>query len=196
MTDVWLNIPQSVVGNITPNERLDLIDLYQYGLLACIEAPMGDTIRLTTLQPTYMQLRTSKVSTTQVKMIGKGRKLIYVVVKSIEAPTPNSHIEIYNAQWEQLPTEKYLTLPTVATFFNKSTPPTPKLLSYVTLPFIQYTLCDDNNDIIATASFISTLDINIQPTFEAQCSSNLLLKWKGRKWEKPQPLSPADKPQQ
>lgn len=193
MTDMWLTIPQSIIGPISKNERLDLTDLYLFGAEAHIASPMGDTIKLTTLQPTYMQLRTSKASTIQVKMIATGKKdHLFVVIKTIEGPIANSHIKIYNSQWEELPADNHLTLPTVATFFHNNTPPTEQQLHQVKLPCIQYTMCDNNNDIIATATFLSALDINTRPSFEELCSRNLILEWRGKKWKKPLPTTLPD----
>lgn len=184
------------MGDISQNQRLDLIDLYRNNLPAHTATAMGDTLRLITLQPTYMHLRTSKASTIEMKIIGSGKRSLYVVINTIESPTAHSHIDIYNSQWEKLDPDKYLTLPTVATFFNNNTPPTDEQLSQVKLPFIQYTMRDDNNNIIATATFISTLDIELQRTFEQQCSRNLILKWKGKKWREPQPTTLIQEQQQ
>ena len=76
IADAWVNMPAHIMPLIGKNARLDMIDLYKAGMSAKIPTFTGDTVHLSALGNTYLNLRTSKASTIQLKQIKSGKKII------------------------------------------------------------------------------------------------------------------------
>ncbi len=184
MADIWITIPNNIIPITSTNARLDLTDLYQANLAAQSATPQGESIQLITLQDKYIHLRTNNVTTIQVKQLKQGRKTIYAVITTIEGPAPNSHLDIYNDRWEKLNTTRYFTPPTVAHFIADKEQQAHHLRD-ITIHTIQYTMSNDNNDIVATPSFLNTLDKETRLKVEPHCHPAITLQWSGRKWQKP-----------
>lgn len=187
IADAWTNMPAHISPSVIKSNRLDMIDLYNAGMKACVRTFAGDTAQLITLGNTYLNLRTSKASTLQIKQIQTGKKLIYVVITTIEGPVPNSHIDIYDAQWQPstkpqrytpLVVEDFISLP------KKEKNRRKELLKSITLHTIQYTMSEEDNNITATPSFLQTLDEETRNNIQTDFYEHITLQWNGSKWKK------------
>lgn len=186
VADAWSNMPLHITPSIGKNARLDMIDLYNAGMKAKAPTLTGDTACLTTLSDTYLLLRTSKASTLQVKQIKDGKTHLYAIITTIEGPVANSHIDLYDEKWHPIVLKKHFTPITVADFINL-----PKnkrkeheaLLKKIDLHTIQYTMCNETNDIVATPSFLHTLDKEARKEIEYHFKPQIALLWKNKKWK-------------
>lgn len=185
IADIWTNMPIHIMPNIGKNARLDMIDLYNAGMSAKIPTYTGDTVQLVTLGDTYLNLRTSKASTVQIKLINAGKKPLYAVITTVEGPAPNSHIDLYESNWQPVAINKHFTPVTVTDFIalpKKMRKERPELAQKITLHTIQYNMSDDTDNIIALPSFLQTLDDETRKEIEHNFHQQITLKWKGKKW--------------
>ncbi len=182
MTDVLLNMPGQIIPLVTYEERLQLVDLYHSGQKAQIPQVSNDTLQLYTLGNSYIHIRTSAAATVQIKRVGKDKKNIYAVIYTTEGPVAHSHIELYNSQWEMIPKpQKLITTVTLKDFIiaqDKSE----WIYSKVITPTIQYTMSEASNNIIATPTFVQTVDIESQKELTQYIHSDITIRWNGKKW--------------
>lgn len=186
IADIWTNMPAHIMPNIGKNARLDMIDLYNAGMSAKIPTYTGDTVQLVTLGDTYLNLRTSKASTVQIKLINAGKKPLYAVITTVEGPAPNSHIDLYESNWQPVAINKHFTPVTVSDFIahpKKMRKERTELDQKITLHTIQYNMSDDTDNIIALPSFLQTLDDETRKEIEHNFHQQITLKWKGKKWK-------------
>lgn len=186
MAETWSNMPAHIMPTIGKNARLDMIDLYNAGMSAKIPTYAGDTAQLVTLGDTYLNLRTSKASTVQIKEIKSGKKILYAIVTTVEGPVPNSHVDLYDNHWQPLEIDKYFIPVTVTDFINlpkKQRKERNELVQKITLRTIQYTMSDDSDNIIAHPSFLQTLDDDTRKEIEDNFHKQITLQWKGKKWK-------------
>lgn len=182
MTDVLLNMPGQIIPLVTYEERLRLVDLYHSGQKAQIPQVSNDTLKLCALGNSYIHIRTSAAATVQIKRVGKDKKTIYAVIYTTEGPVAHSHIELYNSQWEMIPKpQKFFTAVTLKDFIiaqDKSE----WIYRKVITPTIQYTMSEASNDIIATPTFVQTVDIESQKELTQYIHSDITIRWNGKKW--------------
>lgn len=186
IADIWTNMPVHIMPNIGKNARLDMIDLYNAGMSAKIPTYTGDTVQLVTLGDTYLNLRTSKASTVQIKLINAGKKPLYAVITTVEGPAPNSHIDLYESNWQSVAINKHFTPVTVTDFIahpKKMRKERTELAQKITLHTIQYNMSDDTDNIIALPSFLQTLDDETRKEIEHNFHQQITLQWKGKKWK-------------
>ena len=187
IADAWANMPAHIMPSIGKNARLDMIDLYNAGMSAKAATFTGDTACLTALGNNYLFLRTSKASTMQMMQIVVGKKILYAIITTIEGPVANSHINIYDEQWQPLGVKKYFPEITVEDFINlpkSKRKEREELLKKIPLHTIQYNMTHMTNDIIATPSFLQTLDEETRKEIESSFHTQIILQWKGKKWKR------------
>lgn len=186
VADVWQKLPRNLHTTIDSVARLDMIDLYRAGMTATAPTLMGDTAQLIVLSDNYLLLRTSKASTMQIKLIKLKKKTIYAIITTVEGPAPNSHIDLYNEEWETIPLKKYIKLPTVNDFISVDNPSADirqEIGKSIVIPTIQYTMNDSTNDITALPSFMQTLDKESRERIMPHIQSSIKLHWNGKKWK-------------
>ena len=187
IADAWANMPTHIMPSIGKNARLDMIDLYNAGMSAKATTFTGDTACLTALGNNYLILRTSKASTMQMMQIVDGKKLLYAIITTIEGPVANSHLDMYDEKWTPMATKKFFPDITVADFINlpkNKRKEREELLKKIPLHTIQYNMTHMTNDIIATPSFLQTLDEETRKEIESCFHSQITLQWKGKKWKR------------
>ena len=186
VADVWQQLPRNIHSTIDSVARLDMTDLYRAGMTATAPTLMGDTAQLITLSDNYLLLRTSKASTMQIKLIKLKKKTIYAIITTVEGPAPNSHIDLYNEEWETIPLKKYIKLPTVNDFISIDNPSADirqEIGKSIVIPTIQYMMNDSTNDITALPSFMQTLDKESRERITPHIQSSIKLHWNGKKWK-------------
>lgn len=184
MVEVWKDFPEAIMPTIDINARLDMIDLYQAGMYATAPTLLNDTARLITVGDTYLEARTSKLSTIQIKRLGRERKPLYAVVFTVETPTPHSHVELYNHKWEHISIGKRLPKITEDNFICKDVVGIERenLLAQVQVCTIQYKMSEEDGTLTLYPSFLDALDARTRKEIEQYFIEKLQLKWNGKKW--------------
>lgn len=184
MSDVLLDVPMSIMPTINTNARLDMIDLYQAGMQAKSPTLLGDTASIVTMGDTFIEVRTSKLSTIQIKKLGKPRKPLYAVITTVATPALHSRVELYNEKWEQLPIAKRMPSITVDDFINDTIQDHKRqeLLEQVYVRTIQYTMQEENSTLVAIPTFLQIFDVDRRKELQPYFIDTLALTWKGKKW--------------
>lgn len=187
VASAWKAMPLSIHPTIDNTTRLDLIDLYQAGMTAQAATLINDTARLEVMGETYLRLRTSRASHLQIKVLRYGRNTLYGVITTVEGPAANSHIDLYDAQWQPLNTAKYFTAPTLDDFIllpARAKEERRELHNKIALHTLLYTMSEEDNNIVITPSFLHTLDKETRKEIEHNFHKQIVIQWKGKKWKK------------
>ena len=186
IADVWKSIPQQIVPTIDSLSRLDMCDLYAAGMVAQAKTLWGDTAQITFMGDSYISVRTSKASTMQIKIVGKGRNTLYAVITTTYGPAANSHISFYDNKWQPLAAKKHFTPLTVADFINlpaKEKKQRKDVANKIEIQTITYQMCNENDNIIAHPTFMECVDKDTRSQIETLIYPSRTMERKGRKWK-------------
>lgn len=111
MKDLLVSMPDSMVPYLDKNLRLEFAELQEMGVKAEVQNLLGDTSVMDTLTTDFVQLRTSRVSTLQIKKlpVPSGDSLL-CVVKTFAGPEKDSELCLYTQDWKPLPCDFNLQL--------------------------------------------------------------------------------------
>lgn len=107
---IFPHAPASVLPLLDGNARLDLLDLYNYGLPARAENAFGGTSQLLAKRPTYLRMRMTAISDWELKIVDNGRDTLLCTVHTLREPYVHSDIAFHSISWTPL----RMTLPSLA----------------------------------------------------------------------------------
>lgn len=186
VAEAFSTMPLDLTITIDSMARLDMIDLYQAGMTAHARTLLGDTAQIISMGQTFMELRTSKASTLQIKQVGKGKKTLYILITTTYAPVAHSHIDIYNAQWQLQPLKKHFKALTLQDFIalpKRDKEGRKEVSSHIIIPTIQYTMCEESDTIVAIPTFMQVLDKETRGKIVEHIYPQRTLQLKGRRWQ-------------
>ncbi len=97
------SMPDSLLPLVNGNARQALTHAYELHTPALTNDAMGMELRLDTLTNEYLCLRTSDISTLQLRLLHTTDSVTFVaVIRTATAPARHSTIAFYNVQWQQL----------------------------------------------------------------------------------------------
>ncbi len=115
------SMPDSLLPLISGNARQALTHAYELHTPALTTDAMGTELKLDTLTNEYLCLRTSEVSTLQLRLLHTTDSVsLITVIRTVMAPARHSTISFYNAQWQQLFWVEFPPL-TIQDFIGEST---------------------------------------------------------------------------
>lgn len=185
MGEVWGTIPQKLVPTIEANRRMDMIDLYRAGQPARAATLLGGEAEITAMGDSYITVKISKSSMMQIKRLNTAKGTIYVIIQTLYGPAANSHIEIYDSNWQPLDTGRYLPDIKAEDFIAPTVEPSQRreILANIIIPTIEYTMNEASNDIEAHATFEQTLDKDTYRRIAPDLLLHRTLQWNGKKWQ-------------
>lgn len=104
MKDLLVSMPDSLVPFLDKNLRLELAELQEMGVKSEVTNLLGDTSVMDTLTNDFLQLRTSRVSTLQMKKlpVQEGDSLL-CVVNTFAGPEKDSELWLFTQDWQPVP---------------------------------------------------------------------------------------------
>ena len=115
-------IPEAQLPHLKAEMLKGLLGLYQLGQRpAQVPNQLNGVCVLDTLSDSYLSMHTSKVSTLSVKMLEHKADTtsILAVVRSVKAVgTTDSSLNFFSSTWSQLPTSRFIDLPTAKDFYR------------------------------------------------------------------------------
>lgn len=115
MSDVWVNMPDTLMKYLNWDKRKDLTAYYQMGAEATIPSLLGEEARLLKLTDNYISLKLSQSSTMQMALLKTidNDSLICMVRTYFggteqEGGAAESVITFYDIQWQELDFAQYL----------------------------------------------------------------------------------------
>ena len=115
ITDVFVDMPDSLMPMLSQNARKDLIDFYKSGMKPLLPNEMSANSQLTKIDDNLLVLDEDShglVTTTMALLNLKERDSIVCMIRTIKCPQPDSEIFFFTTSWQQLKTQKFLVLPT------------------------------------------------------------------------------------
>ena len=120
MRDVFATMPDSVLGLMTKNNRLDCIDFIENDMEAKVRNRFDGFTVLKTLTVDYLDLQLTKNCRVEMKLLPAGDSLNYICLsRTYSGPVPESVVELYTADWREMPGAGWIPRPAYADFWTE-----------------------------------------------------------------------------
>lgn len=171
------NMPDSLLPLINGNARQALMHAYELRTPALTTDAMGTELKLDTLTEEYLCLRTSEISTLQLRLLHTTDSVTLVaVIRTVMAPARHSSITFYTAQWQQLHWIDF-PYPTIQQFIGESTEAQRVAAQFRQMPLIEITAGPSDTRFTLT---LSTDELDREGKSKAQqLNRKLQYEWDG-----------------
>lgn len=120
MRDVFATMPDSVLGLMTKNNRLDCIDFIENDMEAKVRNRFDGFTVLKALTVDYLDLQLTKNCRVEMKLLPAGDSLNYICLsRTYSGPVPESVVELYTADWREMPGAEWIPRPAYADFWTE-----------------------------------------------------------------------------
>lgn|SRR5574344_2139927 len=97
--DMWISMPDSFIGYLTENQRLELVEFVNMGLESSLKNSLGGTTRMDTLTANYLKVNLSEASTLEMKMLPTNGDSILCMVRTFSGPEKESEVSFFHQDW-------------------------------------------------------------------------------------------------
>lgn len=120
MRNCFERMPDRFFPMLTHNNKLDLLDFADSGMKAVVKNIYGEQTQLLKLTDSYLCIRTSASSQTEMLLLAQPNDTLLCVVKTLYAPEGESEIHILHTatMGEATPLRKYIKVPVAQDFFT------------------------------------------------------------------------------
>lgn len=119
MRDVFAAMPDSVLGIMTKNNRLDCIDFIENTMAAKVHNRFDGDTELKVLTLDYLDLQLTKNCRVEMKLLPAGDTLYYIcMARTYSGPVAETKVVLYTQDWETLPEESWMQRPAYADFWE------------------------------------------------------------------------------
>lgn len=118
MRDVFAAMPDSVLGLMTKNNRLDCIDFIENNMEARVRNRLDGYTVLRTLTDDYLDLQLTLSCRVEMKLLPQADTLSLIcLVRTYSVPAAESDISFYTLDWTPVPKSRLLSMPAYAAFW-------------------------------------------------------------------------------
>lgn len=119
MRDVFAAMPDSVLGIMTKNNRLDCIDFIENDMEAKVRNRFDGFSVLKALTVDYLDLQLTPNCRVEMKLLPAEDTLNYIcVARTYSGPVTETKVTLYTPDWNVLPEEKWIPFPAYADFWE------------------------------------------------------------------------------
>ena len=119
MRDVFAAMPDSVLGIMTKNNRLDCIDFIENDMEAKVRNRFDGFSVLKALTVDYLDLQLTPNCRVEMKLLPAEDTLNYIcVARTYSGPVTETKVTLYAPDWNVLPEEKWIPFPAYADFWE------------------------------------------------------------------------------
>lgn len=182
----FVEIPVKTLDLLSKSVRMDMLDYYEADSLYWAPNAMEGLSRLDTVTPRYLKVTLTPVSTLALQVLGGGKNELIVSVYTVgdTVQAKDSDIRFYNASMQELPRNKFFSLPKVSDFFNcKDRKQMEEIEALVPFPTIEYTLRPDGNTMearLTVGEFMSREDYD---KVKSCLKTHITYVWTGKKYK-------------
>lgn len=115
MREIFVNAPDTVIPLLTRINREDCIDFLDAGMKARVMNRLDGNSELVKITDDFLELRTSKHSTMQMRLFTVEADTVIAVVRSVCSEACDSRISFYKTNWELAPVS--FVRPPISDFF-------------------------------------------------------------------------------
>lgn len=99
---LFYHVPQRILPLLESNARLDMLDLYNYGMAARAENIFGGTSQMLEKERDFVRIRLTDVSEWELKILPASPDTIFCVVHTLKGLAGNSKVTFYGNNWRPL----------------------------------------------------------------------------------------------
>lgn len=119
MRDVFAAMPDSVLGLMTKNNRLDCIDFIENNMEAKVRNRFDGYTVLKTMTDDYLDLQLTASCRVEMKLLPMADSVYCIcMVRTYSVPEKESAVALYTQDWVPMPLEKSLIKPEYAAFWT------------------------------------------------------------------------------
>lgn len=170
---VFQEIQPSALEILPKQVRLDMLDYWDVDSIYKASNAMDGLSWLENVTPSYLKVRITAVSTLEIKILpdkkGKVAMTLYTVGDDVQAQ--DTQVNFYDENFQELPTEKYFTMPEIKNFFDipkGSATKMKEIQEMIPFPTMAFTASPDNNNLVGRLTveqYINQDDWNIAKLF-------------------------------
>jgi len=118
MKSLFVALPDSLSPLLTEVNRADFGDFLASNMKAQVKNRFGNTSEMLKLTDDYLYLQTTSKSSMEMKLLPLNDSVkIVCMVNTVCASACDSEIRFFSAQWQELPKQDYMKLPSVEAFY-------------------------------------------------------------------------------
>lgn len=122
LRSLFVAMPDSVLPLLTKTNRMDCIDFLDSNMKAEVKNRFNNTSELKVLTKDYLELQLTSQSSVEMKLLPMNDSVkVVCMVHTVCGSVCDSEITFYDAQWKQLPSKNFITLPEVDRFYYLNT---------------------------------------------------------------------------
>lgn len=185
----FVDMPLSTLDLLSRSTRLDMLDFYDLDSIYNARNTMAGISRLEKLEPGYLKVKLTPVTTMELKILPSGNKgaqlvlLNYTIGDSIQAK--DSDLKFFDSSMNELPGDKFMKLPELSDFFDYPDKKVKEEVSrLVPFPTVEYTVVPESGDLVArltVGEFMSSEDFkSIKPYLKP----SIVYNWNGNRYRK------------
>ncbi len=182
----FVEMPVKTLDLLSRSVRLDMLDYYDADSLYWAPNAMEGLSRLDTVSPRYLKVTLTPVSTLALQVLPGGKSgivaSVYTVGDSVQAK--DSDIRFYDASMQELPRNKFFSLPRVSDFFKcKDKKELAEIEALVPFPTIEYTLLPSANTMEARLTVGEFMSSEDYAKVKRCLKEHITYGWTGKKYK-------------
>ena len=100
MREVWLSMPDSLLGYINNSKRIEAMDYRDMNLKIDVRNLLGGNTLVDTLTADFISVKLTPSSLLQMKLLLREADTLVCVVKTVYGPAADSSIAFYTTSWQ------------------------------------------------------------------------------------------------
>lgn len=182
----FTSAPADIFPLLDRNARLDMYDYFKGGF----DTPTANTLkgesRISTLTPMSVKIAMTPSSECELVLIPTSSgDTIVALINTILTPVPDSHINFYDREWNELPSKKIISLPTLRDWMSQAGK---KNMDTVTsmIPFIltSYSYDPEKQTLTMTDNTGKFLSEDIYAIVKPYLLNEITYIWNGKKFNR------------
>ncbi len=109
--DVFLAMPNTLVPQLTENNKLDMVDFLVSKMQARVTNSLDGQSELLLLSDSTFSLQVSEALRYDMRMLRTKNDTVLCLLTTFGKDAPESEVHFYTVQWKPLPTERFIALP-------------------------------------------------------------------------------------
>ena len=119
LKSLYIALPDSLSPLLTKVNREDFGDFLANDMKAEVRNRFGETSEMKKLTPDYLEVRVSKSSREEMKLLPLDDSVkVVCVVRTYWGPVADSEVCFYDTDWHELPADRFIDLPTEDRFYR------------------------------------------------------------------------------
>lgn len=102
MREVWLSMPDSLVGYLNKSKRIEAMDYRDMGLKLDVRNLLNGNTLVDTLTADFISVKLTPSSLLQMKLLPREADTLVCVVKTVFGPAADSSMEFFTTSWQRI----------------------------------------------------------------------------------------------